>query len=577
MVQVNLGSVTHKPKVVALYERLFTEDSLQPGYWVEFFLLPVARNELIATLRGPSVEEIVSSASAIQLLMAAAIANLQSGDVFLQSNTLEILQIVFRVLLFDKQLSSRDLITVLAGLDRIDDTFDSLTDALIKLLSSKLSHRTVLFLSVLAAGSSGISLATYFGQKNFFTPLIVFIDSYSTASLEQVDAFLAIGILANVNKFDDSADQYLQRISDFVDPEVMCKLIRAAYVPLDECRYDYVYATTNKPSWLSWFGSPAAPAKPLADLPQSPDIAVLLPLYEFSMHNDMFAGKLVTLKGEFRVLVELASHLMQNQTNSRTPVYARLVLLMFRRFVESPAVFKLLMNGRNKCEFQISQQRSPPLERDTTPRLPLAGILDTVQCSLRFNVRKNMDNSLYTLSFHILLQAMLSLRQNSMVFTYNWSQLWQTLLLLLKHLNKTESTTGVEIARMACLTVAHSLLERTIMPSEEYSDLFYTIVNHSELFHSLATKYALAKTAPLAVINAMITHYELLFNEHTNLTEQHISEVIKQGQYAAALYDKQKAKTLITRESLGRMSEASEQRFLKRAARTAFSDAITFT
>lgn len=577
LVQVNVGNVKHKPKVVALYERLLTEDSQQPGYWVEFFLLPVARNELLAKLRELSNEELISKAPTLQTLMAAAVTNLQSDDVFLQSNTLEIMQVVFRVLLFDKKLSSRDVITALAGLDRIDHMMDQLTDSLLMLLSGQLSHKTVLFLSIVAAGSTGTSLASYFGYKNFFTPLIMFIDARPTGSPEQVDAFLAIGILANLNKFNDSVDVYLQRINDFVDQDIMSKLITATKGPLDNCRYDYVYSLTAKPSWLGWFGQPAAPAKPLADLPQSPEIAILMPLYEFAVHNDVFAVKLVTMTSEFRVLIELSSHLVQNQTNVRTPIYARLVLLMFRKFVESPTVFAQLVNPENKAEYEISQQRAPPLERDATPRLPLAGILDIIQCSLRFNVRKTMDNNLYTLIFYVLLQAFAALRQASLVLPYNWPQLWQTLLLLLKHLNKSESAVGIEVASMASLAVAHCLIERDLFPAEQYADLFYNVVNHAEIFQTLASKYALAKTASLAAIHAMVAHYELLSQQNPDLTEQNISDVVKQGQHAAAMYDKQRPKSLLTRENLPRFSEVNEQRFLKRVTRVAFVDAISFT
>lgn len=576
--QVNAGQQEPpRPKAFAVYDKLFDSTQHDQSYWVEFYSLPVHENHLELTLESQDAEALLRNATVIRDLVARGIGYLGQG--ILCSNALGILRVVF-VSVSTKSLTTAELISVLVGLDKAESAFDTLTDHLLRLIGKDFSRPATKFVLAVASSAFDTGLTSIFMQKNFFAAFVRLIDACAKDSEDVFRAFLAIGALATLARFDDNADSQLLRVAEFIDDSIMEKMVAVAGLPFQglikefDTEFDDENATS---SWLGWLWTKSSQTLKKDTVPRevSPSLAILLPLYEFAIHNDLFGAKVISspLIGE---LVQLGSRLLEvGGRSTRIHAYARLTCLIFRHMVEDRTLFDELTSSYQ--EMEIAQNRAPTITLENTSRPALLGILDCVQVGLRFNAGKKPDWQMYISLLTIIYQTLSELSSQHQVLAYDWLQLAQTLAGVAKYLLRLRELTASEqrgrahdLAELLLNVMASGLLKRDIFMVEDHDLWYIRTVKQPSIFVQLADAYGLVGAAPV-LLKTMALQFELIMTENGKTSESDtVHTVLKQG--IGAIQNSPDRQLLLTGK-LPRQTEATLQRFLKLTARIALNDA----
>lgn len=554
---------------------------------------------------------------------------------------------------------SSDFIAIFAGLEYIDQVFFDLLDNLSSIIKRRTSKddphlkymlniqvNSIRTATVAAAGAYQTSLASYFTNRDIFGSIIAFID---LEGIEEYvgDAFSLIGILASYDKLE-ALNPYRTRLSDFVDHQSMMKSIQSSGHVWQICWERYavyigVPARTQNPGLLayssvaSWLGVgqnvQSTTPKGMESLPLE-IISLTLATYEFINANKVYAKLLLesppaenkafaSSNPPFVNFLSLCTYLFQNQHNtSRATLYARLNLLILRLLVEAPSSSSvtplLISNELSTNAVNVCRQRTPYLPFVERPRLLIEGILDAIQCSIRYNMKRVLDTEMYTLAFTVLFQIIHLLRASKFGLSYIWSELWKTIMSLIKfvnsHLPEANATPAyIKMGRLITLVLASALIHGDVIfaESSDYEDLLYKIMESSAALDKFGIAFpAIIASPSMSVIKAAINHYTNLLKAQPGaikksffsfrsddsapphgtdeLTPQKVGEIIRQGfdtlslhQYVLKTNTSSAGKTskqdqsdasYLLYDPLPKFNESDERLFLKRMSRQVIAD-----
>lgn len=648
LVQVERGEL--KPKVLSIYEELFQPDKTgelekSDGYWTEFFLLRCHQPALFHTLDGLTAEQTIAAKTVTRQLFKRGVEYLK-GSWCDKENTLRILSVFLQCIFAKPFVSySSDLINVLAGLDEIDTVFKGLVDGLDnaicngETLSTRVSAiRTT---TIAAGGTYNTSLATYFthnNSKDMFGSIISFINADGT-DLYVGDAFSLLGILSGFDKLESPHNPYQTRLADFIDDSSMRRIVRASGHVWKICLDQYLAnpaptpnaaaSNSNNPSPSSstqslgaslayWIGlKPAQNSTangsvvPEVDDDKTPPhqtVSIVLGFYEFVSVNRLFARVFVQSRatenggnGEgkgmasssdsppFVLFLNLCSWLVQNQHKThRARVYSRLALIILRLLIEESCQ-ALVDEDSKTTAFAVCQHRNPPLPKyGKEPHALLEGVLDVLQCCVRYNMRaKSMDYEMYTLALTNIYQVIAHLRAHKIRQPYHWQEMWKSLLSLTKFINTHPSSDQncQETSRLISLIFACCLIhgDDTILPDDkQYHDLIYKLIVSAEDIQKLTSQFP--DSPSTHVIMAAVNHYKSLL-ENTNkasslISSNQVSQTIKNGyqtislqQYATSRDEQAKQTTsYLLHENLPKFKENAERLFFKNLTRQVIHD-----
>jgi hypothetical protein len=262
--------------------------------------------------------------------------------------------------------------------------------------------------------------------NDIFTPLVTYIAS-STSSLETLRASVLLALLSTYNKHE-SANPYQMRLRDFINEEVMNKIIdcvgrvsmnsRDTYTALQDDTVDGLLGGVTKmvtgyvpfglASRLGLSGSNTPPVRVAGDIDEAfgrlpdPEIAVLLMSYEFSHANKAFSLAFIRAKGllggetPFGVFLSLTSYLTTQQSRSlRATLYSRLAIFIIRHLIDDSSLMALLQHEDTKSKIRICRQRQPSLPLVSKERKLVEGILDICVGGIDHNLRRRLDVELY--------------------------------------------------------------------------------------------------------------------------------------------------------------------------------------
>ncbi|KAL1969523.1 hypothetical protein VTN77DRAFT_8961 [Rasamsonia byssochlamydoides] len=629
---------TFQPKIVQLYETLFrTSDFAEPseGFWREFFLLPPDKKQLHRILDDLKPDDALSLQAQTQQLFARAIREAASGVSPNDLHALETLTAFLGSILVKKYTNpSSDTITILAGLDEVDQVFSDFVGVLDKIIrngsSFDLRLKAIRTAISMVSGAYKTGLVSYFTHRDLFPSLMKFVHDSDTP-IHVLEPFLLLGLLANYNKFEFQ-NPYQQRLDDFVNEATIQKIVKGTGQSCAALRNGYVAVQDDLPegwtltSTLIFFGlralAPGAkekPAPPTAEeakemftaLPE-PEAAILLATYDFVNANKLFGYNLVTYMPEkrneespFSSFLSLTSYLLQHAYRSeRVAQYAELNLFTLRILVEDPVLCKRICSDDSKRTVRLCRQRQPYLPLVSGERVLATVIFDIMIDTISHNLRRRLDANLYCHTIAILLRLFTYLSSNKTRLSYHWSELWRTLLSLMRFLttyaSDLSSNPQVNVLTTSLVDlIAFSLSAGdTFLPDPaSYDDLFYKIVETGPIINKFRDVYKLTPVGTetgnnVAAIDTLIsvsTHFHsLLFQpENTkaetattngtaapiparrkkNLGPREVHQIIKQG------YD---TLSIQTREGLNtweKWREADWKLELKRAARCAVEDA----
>lgn len=322
----------------------------------------------------------------------------------------------------------------------------------------------------------------------------------------------------------------------------------------------------------------------------------------------------------FATFLSLCTFLFQNQHKSqRSALYARLCLLILRTLIESPilppsssastAPSLLLDEKLRTTSIIVARQRTPYLpivsfdaatkKQDKTAatsssgseatsdngpnvgRLLMEGVLDALHCAIRYNMKRSLDTEMYKLALINVFQVIHFLRQAKFQLQYHWSELWKTLMSLIRFINAhpyptsttspSSSATSLpngneksgdvnaysEIVGLVVLILSTSLIhgDSFLGTAEDFDDLFYKVIEGSvvltklkEVFFTPSVNGGPGNTASLspsmAVLQAAINHYSALLpksklmgaSSSQQLNAQQVAALIRDGYQTLSLH-----------------------------------------
>ncbi|KAI4117452.1 MAG: hypothetical protein LQ345_002317 [Seirophora villosa] len=434
-----------QPKVDSLYEQLLSsvklslrpnkisflmemqdeEDQipLSDGFWQEFFLLRPDKSSLQRRLDSFSADDLLHIQIQTQQLFRRAVGQINSRNGTSDEAALDTLTVFLDIVLAKRYTNpSSEIITVLAGLDDVDDVFLDFANAI-----------------------------EYIHDLN--TPIHIF------------EPFLLLGLLANYNKFE-FRNPYRSRLEDFVDDATIQQIIRGFGALCSQSRDKYVAIQEDiQEGWtlsstLKYIGlgvlapsrsstpAPNPPSRtedtkdPFALLPDT-SAAILLPSYDFINANKLYCRNLITHPADtpksetpFSAFLSLTSYTLHHaHRSSRASLYGLLNLTTLRILTEDPTLCPKLFSPALSTSVRLCRQRAPSLPSTPSPRPLAAAILDIVTDTLTHNLRRRLDIPLYTASTGIVHRLLAHLAATGGTrFPYHWPLLWQTLLSLLRFL-----------------------------------------------------------------------------------------------------------------------------------------------
>lgn len=315
------------------------------------------------------------------------------------------------------------------------------------------------------------------------------------------------------------------------------------------------------------------------------EAAVLLGLYDFSHANKLFCFNLVTMpadKGEeqpISSLLSLTSYLLQHAfLSNRATNYAHLSLMVFRLLIEDQVLCKRICSEESKGAVRLCRQRQPYLPIVKGERILATSVLDTMVDGINHNLRRRLDVSLYTLCVGITLRIASYLSRSRTRIQYHWSELFRSLLALVRFLTTYASDLKSLPHFETLLDLVVNLLALSLSSGEAflptpaaYDDLFYKVVESGEILVKFRDTYNLSKR-PSNSIDTLVNvtaHYKTLLesgNSKKNLTSAQVAEVIKQG------YDTLSIQTKEGLDGWERYREADDRTLLKKMARATVMD-----
>ncbi|KAJ5908822.1 hypothetical protein N7495_001504 [Penicillium taxi] len=645
---------TFQPKIVQLYETLFkTTEDAEPseGFWREFFLLPPDRDRLHALLDGLSPDDTLGLQTQTQSFFARAVREASSGVASADSYALDTLSIFLTSILSKKYTNpSSDVITVLAGLNNVDRVISEFVAVLDRIIrngtSLELRRKAIRVAVAMTSGAYKTSLVSYFTHRDLFPSLMKYVHD-SDSPIQVFDPFLLLGLLVNYNKFEYQ-NPYQLRLDDFVNEASIKKVVTGVGLACSGLRNGYIAVHDDIPEgWtltntLIFFGLRAiAPgARERANPPTTEEAksmftelpakeaAILMATYDFANSNKLFGYHLVHAKAgkaeeesPFSGFVSLTSYLLQHAYRSnRVAHYAELSLFTLRILVEDPTLCKHICSEEGKRKVRICRQRQPYLPLIAGDRVLATVIFDIMIDTITHNLRRRLDVNIYSHTIAITLRLLTYLSVNKIRLTYHWSELWRTLLSLMRFLTTYASDLSSNPQTHNLITSLADLLAfcvsggDTFLPDPaSYDDLFYKLVETGPVISKFRDVYALTHTTtssiPLpdpskngihaAAIDTLLsvsTHfYTLLFHsddkdsataavtspklddEHKpvalpsikkkNLSPREVHRIIKQG------YDTLSIQPPEGLSTWSRWRETEWKSELKRAARCAVDDA----
>ncbi|RDA92272.1 hypothetical protein CP533_5742 [Ophiocordyceps camponoti-saundersi (nom. inval.)] len=606
------------PKIVQLYSSLFQDDEdgdRSDGFWKEFFLLRPDLTKLQVMLSELSPADVLLLESRTRALFGRAVEMVKTGQGLAPLHALDTLTVFLSSILAKKYPHpSSDIIAVLAGLDHIDAVFTdfmSTLDAIVRNGPSlSLRHKAVGVLLAITAGAYQATLLTYLIQRDLFPSVMKFMQESETYD-QVLSPFTLLGLLANYNKFEFQ-NPYQMRLNDFVNESAIQKIIHCVGCTCQALQSDYVAIQEDLPegwsfsSTLTMIGLGSivpglkAEKKPVydaevaksmfSDLPRE-KAAILLATYDFCHANKLFCFNLVTLQGEgakerpMASYVGLTSYLLQHaHLSPRATNYAHLNLMVFRLLTEDPVMCKKMCGDESKTSVRLCRQRQPFLPLVKGERVIATCLLDTMIDGINHNLRRRLDVGLYTLCVGIMLRIISYLSRSRTRLDYHWSELFRSLLSLIRFLATYKSdvkelphvdTLLDHVVNLLALSLSAG--EAFLPTPAAYDDLFYKVVESGEVLTKFKINYGLQnrKSNSIETLISVCTHYEQMLTADgnsskkklSNLTTHQVTEVIKQGYETLSI----KAKEGL--DTWDRFREADERILLKKMARASVEDA----
>ncbi|KAI5302467.1 hypothetical protein KEM56_000676 [Ascosphaera pollenicola] len=512
---------TFQPKIVQLYKQLFLNADFEPteGFWREFFLLPPECHELSRVIDGLTPDGVLQIQSLTQGLFARAIKESASEHPSTSLHALQTLTTFLSHVMTKKFTNpSPDTIAVLAGLDQVDSVFSEFVAVLDTAIRNgkdvKIRMKAIEVAIAIISGGYKTSLVSYFMHRDLFPSLMKFTNE--SASPQVFEPFLLLGLLANYNKFEFQ-NPYQLRLDDFVNEATIQQIVKGVGATCATLRNKYLDVQNDAPegwsitSFLGWGkgkekqSTPEETREMFALLP-NPEAAILLAVYDFINSNKLFGYTFVASLPEnkksgeespFSAYLSLTSYLLSHAYRTeRASVYAEINLFALRVMIEDPMLCKQICSDSNKRPVRLCRQKAPFLPLVQGDRVLATAVVDILVDAINHNLRRSLDMNLYCHTITILFRLFTYLSSNKTRLTYHYSQLWRTLLNLVRFLTQYSSdflqnpkVTTLTSSLTDLITFCISAGDTFLPDPASYDDLYYKVVESGSILQTFKNIY----------------------------------------------------------------------------------------
>ncbi|KAI1300174.1 UPF0588 membrane protein C20F10.02c [Halotydeus destructor] len=593
-----------KEKIALLYENLFTKQPMElltanPDYWDEFFLLKPSRNALESSFND-ALCNVSKAKDTVNLLFSQCTVALKEDSNIRISNAIMTLCVLSRIALHNKK-HPFSAIDILMGKQDADLKFEVLRTRFCELLyeESPVGMKSLIieFLLILITQPSQLSdnaFAELMMSEHLFDALMPLLSTPQTRQSIGYKTVLLLTLLVNT-KLNKNVNPFVVKLS-IIQKEVA--LIGYAYVvsqALQEFnkQYDEKIEEPKTAGFFSSFTSLvgnmfiADDDNGLISQPKpviKPSYSVLLAFYEAIHLNRNFITLLTNSPSDLAETSSEVSDSDGNQANSISPPPPNL-LVTFLEFCSIVMVntkdeqnlkssrlcfILLLCISEDQCAnaimhdpniaFRVQLRRSQMRHRRiaddiTRPTKPMYhAVLDLMTEFILSNLRKTLPLELYAMSLSVVQRVLCYQKKCGVRLDYCWSDLWSSLITLLKFLISHESdllpkTNIFSLTQHVCnIFNLFITFGDTFLPSAEvYDQLYYEIIRMNSVFDNLyllALRHSstdggkfkessLKTVSALANIKAIINHFSPKIdawsekNEIESITEADVLEVVR--------------------------------------------------
>ncbi|TIA86367.1 hypothetical protein E3P99_03688 [Wallemia hederae] len=390
-------------------------------------------------------------------------------------------------------------------------------------------HRTLHLTLLFVCGVNQGAIGAFFQRRDLFNSLIRIISSPATTGFTY-EATLLIGVLSNYHKAQaQNLNRYLRRVRDFVETDVMKKIILITSTAMEKCITEYHHRHPTKSisntimSILPFSNNDDdsnSSRELYGDLPVNVT-AILLPFFEFINANSIFSGLLCEgllynqppsePNAPLTLLSALSYIFTHASASERAQAYASLGLYTLSALVEADECAEILVkpttsaSGKSASSSIPQSPKSPTLQSNGTntpstpnstapvidnrridicrqrkPQLPvpkayrplMESVLDCCTIYLRFNIPKPADKMEFSvenalIAVHIINRTLWHIQRLQVNLQYHWYEVWSTL------------SQTLEVLIKHWKAIPESPFKETLL-----NDLAFTLVSVIRLGHS---------------------------------------------------------------------------------------------
>jgi len=602
------GKRALKEKIVQLYESLFRGEQLATGninFWEEFFLLKPKMAVLEGEIGRLQADQLAGMRDNLNSLFHECVAHLGHSHQIRVVYALQTLVGVCRAT-YKKcaQLSGFDLVNFLIGFDRAEQQMSKLISQINRFLLADspacLKDLCLKLLLVIASGTDNVSANTlleYLMINSVFESLVQLLSQTNQRVPHGASAVTVLTLLVQYRKYD-SSNPYVLKLSILDQELALHGYSQVVTASLAGYTRSYEESMSENASG-SWFG---AITNMVGSMFVQEDLAVrnermrshnpaLLALYETIHLNRNFITTLAHYQTESAPLsppeqqdsdsnsgdvspqptpvedlrsvnllvtfLEYISIAMQDTKSAAATNNVTLCFIILACITEDQYA-TALMHDPNLV-FKVKLHRTPMRHRKvggeivTHGRSLVCPLLDLLVEFTRSHLMKRLPVELHLLSLGCIHRLLAYQKRCRVRLTYNWRELWSTLIALVKFVVANESSL---IKKINVFSVCNQVVTifnvfitygDTFLPSASaYDELYYELVRCHQTFdnlYSMALRYstcggenkdtAMKLTNCLVNVRAITSHFQpridswLATEQLSTPTEDQILEVVR--------------------------------------------------
>ena len=536
------GKRMFKEKIIEIYESLFRGEPVGVGnvnFWEEFFLLKPKMSALEGEINKLQADQLAGMRDNLNSLFHECVGHLSHSHqirvVYALQTLVGVIRAVYRKCV---QLSGFDLVNFLIGFDRAEQEMSILISCVCKFLSEEypacLKELCLQLLLVIASGTDNVSTNTlleYLMINSVFDSLVCLLAQGGHRHRHGQLTVTVLALMVQYRKYE-SSNPYILQLSILDQELVLHGYSRVVTSSLGEYTAAYE-ASLGENTGSSWLG---AFTNMVGNMFVSEDSHIrnekmrshnpsLLALYEIVHLNRNFISTLAHFQSETSPVVdtvnqsepdiksvnllvtflEYISIAMQDTKSDVAHNNVTLCFIILTCLTEDQYATSIMHDPnlvfKVKLHKSAMRHRKGGLDNATNvSRSLVSALLDLLLEFVKSHLMKRLPFELHLLALSCIHRILSYQKRCRVRISYNWRDLWATLIALLKFVVSNESCLSKKLDFFTICTQIIQIFNvfitygDTFLPSaSSYDELYYELVRCHQTFdnlHSMTLRYS---------------------------------------------------------------------------------------